>query len=149
MSQPDSLGNPGGIYEERPRSNVYTAMLGVSLVALILASAMLGVELSKYKWDYKGDAVKAVQLRAPVAAPPRGVLPAAAVDDTSGDAATPAAPVATPSVPAAPAATPSAPAATPSVPAVPAINPVVPGAPTATGATPAVPAATPAATPAP
>jgi hypothetical protein len=58
MSQPDSLSNPGGIYEERPRSNVYTAMLGVSLVALILASAMLAWELSVYNWDYKGEAAK-------------------------------------------------------------------------------------------
>ena len=44
MSQLDST-NPGGIYEEKPRSNIYTAMLAVAFVALCFASTMLALEL--------------------------------------------------------------------------------------------------------
>jgi hypothetical protein len=65
MSQPSSLDSPGGIYEERPRSNVYTAMLGVSLVAMILASALLAMELNVYKFDYKGEQVKSITISSP------------------------------------------------------------------------------------
>lgn len=53
MSQLDSTNEPGGIYEERPRSNIYTAMLGVAFVALCFASTMLAMELSEYNWDWK------------------------------------------------------------------------------------------------
>ena len=53
MSQLDSTNEPGGIYEERPRSNIYTAMLGVALVALIFATVMMSMELSEYGWDLK------------------------------------------------------------------------------------------------
>jgi len=53
VSQLDSTNDPGGIYEEKPRSNIYTAMLAVSFVALCFATAMLAMELSEYNWDYK------------------------------------------------------------------------------------------------
>jgi hypothetical protein len=132
MSQPDSLGNPGGIYEEKPRSNVYTAMLGVSLVAMIIASGLLAQELNKYDFDYKGAAVKSVRIReaselmsAPVATPTE---PAEA-EPAAEPAATAAVPAATPAVPA---PTPAVPGA--GVPAAPA--PSVPAA-TATGTAPA------------
>jgi hypothetical protein len=69
MSQPD-LTNPGGIYEERPGSNVYTAMLGVSLVALILASVLLSLELNEYKFDYKGEAARTYSVPSPPPPPP-------------------------------------------------------------------------------
>ena len=55
MSQPDLTNEPGGIYEERPRSNIYTAMLGVDFVALCFASTMLAMELSEYNWDWKAS----------------------------------------------------------------------------------------------
>lgn len=55
MSQPDLTNEPGGIYEERPGSNIYTAMLGVAFVALCFASAMLAMELSEYNWDWKAN----------------------------------------------------------------------------------------------
>ena len=54
MSQPDSLSSPGGYEEQKPASNIYTAMLGVALVALILTSAILAWQLDKYGFDYKG-----------------------------------------------------------------------------------------------
>lgn len=56
MSQLDSTNAPGGIYEEKPRSNIYTAMLAVSLVALIFASAMLAMELKEYNFETKPNA---------------------------------------------------------------------------------------------
>jgi hypothetical protein len=59
VSLPDST-NEGGIYEERPRSNIYTAMLGVALVALAFASAMLAMELKEYNWDWKAEDAKGV-----------------------------------------------------------------------------------------
>ena len=58
MSQLDSTNEPGGIYEEKPRSNIYTAMLGVAFVALCFASAMLAMELKEYNWDWKADDAK-------------------------------------------------------------------------------------------
>lgn len=57
MSQLDSTNAPGGIYEEKPRSNIYTAMLAVSLVALIFACAMLSMELKEYNFETKPTAV--------------------------------------------------------------------------------------------
>jgi hypothetical protein len=60
VSQLDSTNEPVGIYEERPRSNIYTAMLGVAFVAMAFASAMLAMELKEYQWDWKAeDAPKA------------------------------------------------------------------------------------------
>jgi hypothetical protein len=59
VSQLDSTNEPGGIYEERPRSNIYTAMLAVAFVAMAFASAMLAMELKEYNWDWKAtDAPK-------------------------------------------------------------------------------------------
>ena len=53
MSQLDSTNEPGGIYEEKPRSNIYTAMLAIAFVALSFASALLAMELAEYQWDWK------------------------------------------------------------------------------------------------
>ena len=53
MSLPDSTDVPGGIYEEKPRSNIYTAMLAVSFVALAFASTMLALEWKEYNFDWK------------------------------------------------------------------------------------------------
>ena len=173
MSQLDST-NAGGIYEEKPGSNIYTAMLGIAFLALCTASAMLAMELSAYDFDTKGEtarkatprsveALRAEQqaLNAPVEE--------AATDlgtgvDASAPAATPAAPATTPATPAAPAVgaggfgampatTPAAPAAgAPAVgaPAVgaPAVGAPAVGAPAgAAPATPATPAAPGAAAP--
>ena len=58
MSQLDSTNEPGGIYEEKPRSNIYTAMLGVAFVALCFATTMLAMELKEYDWDWKAADAK-------------------------------------------------------------------------------------------
>jgi hypothetical protein len=59
VSQLDSTNAGGGIYEEKPRSNIYTAMLAVAFVALAFASTMLALELKEYNFEYKGQNVPA------------------------------------------------------------------------------------------
>jgi hypothetical protein len=58
VSQLDSTNEPGGIYEEKPRSNIYTAMLAVAFVSLCFASTMLAMELKEYNWDWKAEDAK-------------------------------------------------------------------------------------------
>lgn len=48
MSQPESTEIRVGILSY---INVYTVMLGLSLVAVVLAIVLLTVELSRYDWD--------------------------------------------------------------------------------------------------
>ncbi|MBN8628422.1 MAG: hypothetical protein J0M17_23330, partial [Planctomycetes bacterium] len=78
MSQPDLTS--GGIYEERPRSNIYTAMLGIAFLALCAASALLAMELQAYDFDAKA----ATKVSVPTVAPVR--TPEPTVDETSTDA---------------------------------------------------------------
>jgi hypothetical protein len=70
MSQPDSLSSPGGYEEQKPASNIYTAMLGVALVALILTSAILAWELNQYDFDYKGLDVNSPSISSTTTAQP-------------------------------------------------------------------------------
>lgn len=157
MSQLDST-NVGGIYEEKPGSNIYTALLGISFMALCAASALLAMELQDYEFDTKAATAKKVviptQGRMPEpkavegatdGADPNAVPPAPDVSVPDPNAAAPAAPAAAPvdpnaapAAPAAPAVMPADPNAAPAAPGVPA--PVVP-APAAPGAAaPATPA---------
>ena len=145
MSQLDST-NVGGIYEEKPGSNIYTALLGIAFMALCAATALLSMELQDYEFDTKAANAKKVVV------PTQGRLPEppaveGATDGTDPNAVAPDVSVpdpnaAAPAVPAAaptdPSAMPAAPGAAPAVPG--AAAPAVPGAPTA----PAVPAAAPA-----
>ena len=54
MSLPDST-NAGGIYEEKPRSNIYTALLGIAFLSLCVAATLLSMELQHYDYDYKAE----------------------------------------------------------------------------------------------
>ncbi len=156
MSQLDST-NVGGIYEEKPGSNIYTALLGISFMALCAATALLSMELQDYEFDTKAANAKKVVVPTQGKMPepkavegatdgtdPNAVAPDVSVPDPN--AAAPAMPAAAPTDPS---AVPAAPAAT-GAPVVPA--PVVPApgaaAPAVPGAAPAVPGAAPA-TPAP
>lgn len=38
---------------QKPRANVYTAMLALALVAIIVGCICLSAELNAYNWDYK------------------------------------------------------------------------------------------------
>lgn len=55
MSLPDSRSAepPRGVVVQKPRSNVYTVLLGIALVALIIGCICLYGELNLYKWDFK------------------------------------------------------------------------------------------------
>lgn len=57
MSQPDSKSTkPAGVLVHKPRTTIYTALLGVTAVALAIGCALLVLELSSYElfgppWD--------------------------------------------------------------------------------------------------
>lgn len=59
MSLPDSI-EPGYESEPRPQSNIYTAMLGLSFVALCVTIMMLSLEMKAYKYDFKAQNARSV-----------------------------------------------------------------------------------------
>ena len=51
MSQPDSKSTrPAGILIRKPRSTIYTVLLGVAVAALMLGSLFLLLEIHEYDW---------------------------------------------------------------------------------------------------
>ena len=50
MSQPDlsSANAPRGVLVQRPKASVYTVMLVIALLAILLASLFLWLEIGKY-----------------------------------------------------------------------------------------------------
>ena len=59
LSQPQSTDKTGGVKVAKPRPDVYTVLLGISLLAILLAILCLAMELSRYNWDYKANSVRA------------------------------------------------------------------------------------------
>jgi hypothetical protein len=60
MSLP-GLNNPNapqGMPAEKPKSDVYTVMLIVALMAVGAAVALLCNEMGKYDWDYKAQSIQ-------------------------------------------------------------------------------------------
>lgn len=57
MSPPDLTDRPRGIVVQKPRSDIYTALLAVGLTALILGIVMLVLEMNKFDWDIKASKV--------------------------------------------------------------------------------------------
>ena len=56
MSLPDSSSAdvPGGvIVQQRPRANVYTVLLAISLIAIVIGCLCMYGELSTYGFDFK------------------------------------------------------------------------------------------------
>ena len=43
---------------QKPRANVYTALLALSLVAIIAGCVCLAAELNAYNWDFKAAALQ-------------------------------------------------------------------------------------------
>lgn len=67
MSQPD-LTSPGrSVVVQRPKSDVYTIMLGIALTAILIACLLLFLELRRYKGDIKATGAKAVAAAQPAA----------------------------------------------------------------------------------
>jgi hypothetical protein len=57
MSQPDLTSQPG-VVVQKPKSDVYTMMLVISLIAMSVAIIFLCVEIAKYDGDFKAQDVK-------------------------------------------------------------------------------------------
>jgi hypothetical protein len=46
------------VYVPKPRPDIYTVMLGVSLGAIVLACLLLLLELAAFDWDIKGEGAR-------------------------------------------------------------------------------------------
>lgn len=65
MSQPD-LTSPGrGVVVQRPKSDIYTVLLGIALTAILIACLLLFLELRRYNSDIKATGAKAVAAARP------------------------------------------------------------------------------------
>ena len=53
MSPQDFANNPQGVIVQKPRADVYTMMLLLSLIAIIVAIVLLSLEMGRYGWDIK------------------------------------------------------------------------------------------------
>lgn len=62
MSQLDSARADNvqrGVFVEKPRANIYTALLALSLVAIIIGCICLHAEMTTYGYDFKAQSAKA------------------------------------------------------------------------------------------
>lgn len=50
MSQPASTDPTRGIAVQKPKADIYTFMLGVALVAILMAILFLCLEMQRYDW---------------------------------------------------------------------------------------------------
>lgn len=67
MSQPDLTSPSRGVVVQRPKSDVYTVMLGIALTAIAIACLLLFLELRRYKGDIKATGAKSVAALQPAA----------------------------------------------------------------------------------
>jgi len=51
VSPPESAEAGRGVYVEKPKSNIFTVMLLMSLVAILVAIVFLCLEMAQYGWD--------------------------------------------------------------------------------------------------
>jgi hypothetical protein len=51
---------PRTVVLQKPRANVYTALLALSLVAIIVGCVCLAAELNAYNWDFKASAYQSM-----------------------------------------------------------------------------------------
>lgn len=57
MSQPDSSSDrPRGVLVRRPQASIYTALLGIALLALVFSCLLLALEFARYKFQMKPPA---------------------------------------------------------------------------------------------
>ena len=66
MSPPDSTSQARGVVVHKPKANIYTAMLAISLAAVLLSVLFLVLELSRYDWDFQAKSAGRVSQAAPV-----------------------------------------------------------------------------------
>jgi hypothetical protein len=60
VSLPDSTDPGRGVVVHKPKANIYTVLLGIALVAILMAITFLCMEMSRYKWDMKAAGARAV-----------------------------------------------------------------------------------------
>lgn len=63
MSQPDltSPAAPGrSVVVQRPKNDVYTVLLGIALLAIVIACILLYMEFRRYKGDMNATSAKSV-----------------------------------------------------------------------------------------
>jgi hypothetical protein len=58
MSQLGSTDKGTGIPVSKPRPDIYTVLLGLSLAAILIAILCLVLELGRYNWDWKASSAK-------------------------------------------------------------------------------------------
>lgn len=78
MSLPDSTDPGRGFVVQKPKANVYTALLGIALLAILMAIMFLCMEMSRYNWDFKAAGAKAIGFAPSGMKAPANGLPAAA-----------------------------------------------------------------------
>jgi len=60
VSLPDSTDPGRGVVVHKPKANIYTVLLGISLLAIIMAIIFLCMEMGRYNWDMKAAGARAV-----------------------------------------------------------------------------------------
>ena len=58
MSAADSTDPGRGVYVPKPKADIYTVMLGISLGAIVFACLLLLLELAAFNFDFKGEGVR-------------------------------------------------------------------------------------------
>lgn len=72
MSLPDSTDPGRGVVVHKPKADVYTVLLGISLLSIVMAIIFLCMELSRYNWDVKANGAKAVGFAPAIGSPATG-----------------------------------------------------------------------------
>ena len=68
MSVPSSADQRKA-FARKPKADVYTVLLGISLLSIVMAIIFLCMELSRYNWDVKASGAKAVGFAPAVSSP--------------------------------------------------------------------------------
>lgn len=58
MSAADSTDAGRGVYVPKPKADIYTVMLSISLGAIVFAIILLILELTAFDWDIKGEGAR-------------------------------------------------------------------------------------------
>jgi hypothetical protein len=57
VSQPDFNDQPRSMVVQKPKSNIYTVLLGISALALVMGSVFLLLEITTYSQSFSPSAI--------------------------------------------------------------------------------------------
>ena len=57
MAQPDFNEQPRSMVVQKPKSNIYTVLLGISMLALMIGSVFLLLEITTYSQSFSPSAI--------------------------------------------------------------------------------------------